>query len=291
MIFRYISLAVVAAIFCITQAPSMAQSCADAIKIPYRAPSCNGQSAERAKRISPSEAASNAISMPYFVHSKAPEFGHIQIRVVVSPTGKVVGVTPFSGDAEWYEQATALAMTWRFKPSLSQGSAIYATFSSVLDVVPPERRPETHKPFADIKDWNSVRITLQRTACRGSCPAYKLTVFGDGSVQYQGDNEWVDYSGKEYRGHVSQAVVRQLVELFRSADYFNLFDRYGRAHDGSDYITSISFDDNSKSVVDESGYHDGIPDIVRTLEDEIDRLAGPSTWPERQKLTRNKIGD
>jgi len=44
-------------------------------------------------------------------------------------------------------------------------------------------------------------------------------------------------------------------------------------------------------VVDESGYHDGMPDILRTLEDEIDRLAGPRAWPERQKSSRNNVGD
>jgi hypothetical protein len=227
--------------------------------------------------------------MPYFIHSTAPEFGLIRVRVVVTPTGTVTGVTQTSGDSRWSERANALAKTWRFKPFHSHGRAVYAMFSTVLDIVPPERRPEQHISFPEINDWNSLRITLHRTACRGSCPAYKLTIFGDGRVEYSGDNAWVDYSGKEYRGHVSRVVVRQLVDLFRSADYFNLFDRYGRAYDASDYITSISFDGNSKSVVDESGYHDGIPDIVRTLEDGIDRLAGPKAWQERQQRTPNSV--
>ena len=90
---------------------------------------------------------------------------------------------------------------------------------------------------------------------------------------------------------MSRAAVRQLVDLFRSADYFNLFDSYGRAHDAPDFITSISFDGNSKSVVDEMGSFHGMPDIVRTLEDGIDRLAGPKVWPERQKRTPNSVGN
>ena len=31
-----------------------------------------------------------------------------------------------------------------------------------------------------------VVITLERTACFGVCPVYKLTVYGDGRVVYEG---------------------------------------------------------------------------------------------------------
>ena len=279
MTFRHIPMTLLAAIAWMSQTPSSkAQGCADAIKIPYRAPICDGQSSERAVRIASSEAFANAISMPYFIHSSRPELGRVGVTVVVTPNGTVVGVTPVSGDPQWYERATALAMTWRFKAFVSHGNAVYTTFSSALQIVPPERRPEGYRPFPDIKNWDSLRITLQRTACRGSCPAYTLTAFGDGSVLYHGDNEWADSSERGHRGHISPDVVQQLVRLFRSADYFNLFDRYGRAYDAPDFITSISFDGNSKSVVDEVGSDDGMPDIVRWLENEIDRLAGSKVW-------------
>jgi hypothetical protein len=29
-------------------------------------------------------------------------------------------------------------------------------------------------------------ITLERTACRGNCPVYSMTVFGDGTIEYEG---------------------------------------------------------------------------------------------------------
>lgn len=32
----------------------------------------------------------------------------------------------------------------------------------------------------------TVVITLQRTVCYGSCPEYKLTIFSDGRVLYEG---------------------------------------------------------------------------------------------------------
>jgi hypothetical protein len=59
------------------------------------------------------------------------------------------------------------------------------------------------------------------------------------------------------------------LDLFISADYFNLFDKYGKAYGTSDFITSISFDGHSKAVVDEVGYYDGMPDVVSNVEREL----------------------
>ena len=292
MKFRHIPLVLVAAIFWIPQElPLRAQSCADAIRIPYRAPTC-GQSAERAVRISYSEAFANAISMPQLIHSTRSENGRVGVIVVVTPTGTVASANASSRNEQWQEKAAALAMTWHFVPFQREGSAVYTLFHSVIHVVPPERRPEGHISFPEIKDWNSLRITLERTRCLGACPAYKLTIFGDGRVQYHGDNDWVDYSAKEYRGHVSAEAVRQLVNLFRIADYFNLFDQYvSRTTDAPAFTTSISFDGESKSVVDYVGVNVGMPEFVRTVEDGIDLLAGPKVWHERQKRALNNVGN
>jgi len=276
MTVRYIRLALIAVNFWVSQAsPSCAQTCADAIRVPYRAQACDGQSAQGAIGISQREVHAHAIAIPYLIHS-AEKPSRVDLKLVVTPSGTVEYATPLSGNPEWYEQATALAMTWRFLPFQRNGSAIYARFLWVVHIVPPEKRPGQFTPFPDIKDWDSLRITLQRTACRGGCPAYKLTILGDGRVLYAGAT-FVDYCG-EYRGRVSPEAIRQLVDLFRSADYFNLFDRYGKAFDTSDFITSISFDGNSKSVVDDMGYYNGMPEIVKSIEDGIDRLAGPNVW-------------
>jgi len=285
MTVRHIPLALVAVIFWISQTPpSGAQVCADAIRVPYRAQTCDGQSAQGAIGVPYREAFAHTITAPHLIHSAAP-VSRVAMRVVVTPSGIVASATPVSGNSQWYEKATALAMTWRFIPFQRQGAAIYATFDYSVRIVPPEKRPEQHTPFPEIIDWDSVRIILQRTACRGLCPAYKLTVFGDGRFLFSGYT--VDYGG-EYHGRVSPEVVRQLVDLFRSADYFNLFDRYGGAYDVSDFITSISFDGNSKSVVDELGHYDGMPEIVTSVEAGIDRLVGPRVWAKEAETHRQR---
>ena len=35
------------------------------------------------------------------------------------------------------------------------------------------------------KDQVVTKITLERTACFGSCPVYKVTIFNDGTVRYK----------------------------------------------------------------------------------------------------------
>lgn len=285
---RHIALAPVAAIFWMPQVlPLRALSCADAIKIPYRAPTCDDQSAECGIRISYLEAFTHSVSMSRLIHSSVWN-GRVDVRnVVITPTGTVESATPYSSsrDEGWKEKAAALAMTWRFVPFQREGSFVCATVPLVvIYVVPPERRPEGHISFPEINDWKSLRITLQRTACRGACPAYTLTIFGDGTVQYHGAEE-------ESHGHVSAEAVRQLVNLFKIADFFNLFDRYGRAFDAPHFITSISFDGHSKSVLDDEGYYDGMPEIVRKVEDGIDVLAGQKVWQENQKRAPNNVGN
>ena len=38
-------------------------------------------------------------------------------------------------------------------------------------------------------DLKTVTILLDRTACYGTCPAYKVTIHGDGRVEYTGGRE------------------------------------------------------------------------------------------------------
>jgi hypothetical protein len=227
------------------------------------------------------EATEHFLGGGHLIHSDAPEAQglgwYVNLKIVVTPTGAVKSATPVSGSKEWYSEATALAMTWQYEPFKRGGTPTYATFPSYVSIVPPERRPDQRAPFPEIRDWSSVRITLRRTGCYGTCPSYKLTIFGDGTVLYAGDG-YVQYCG-EYRGRIATEVVRQLVNAFREADYFDLFDRYAlNATDLPTYITAISFDDKTKSVLDYAGAKTGMPEVVASLENSIDRLAGPRVW-------------
>jgi hypothetical protein len=215
----------------------------------------------------------------------------VSLKIVVTPEGIVQSALPESGSAKWREQAVSLAKAWHYVPFERDGKAIVATLEAEIDIVPAERRPaqrasSSEASFPDIKDWSSLRITLRRTMCYGICPSYSLTVLGDGSVVYNGD-AYVQYCG-EFRGHVAQEAVRQLVQLFKRADYFNTFDRYEMGMtDGTTLTTSIAFDDKSKSVADYSGIWVGMPESIMDIEDGLDHLAGPKVWAKAADANGN----
>jgi hypothetical protein len=217
-------------------------------------------------------------------------FDRVSLKIVVTPEGIVQSALPESGSAKWREEAVSLAKAWHYLPFERNGKAVLATLEAEVDIVPAERRPaqqtSSDPSFPEIKDWSSLRITLRRTRCFGTCPSYSLTVSGDGSVVYNGE-AYVHYCG-EIRGHVAQESVRQLVQLFKRADYFNTFDRYAMSMtDGTTFTTSIAFDDKSKSVADYSGLWVGMPESVMDIEDGLAHLAGPKVWAKSADANGN----
>ena len=75
----------------------------------------------------------------------------------------------------------------------------------------------------------------------------------------------------------------KLVGTFRKVDYFSLAAGYASGvTDTPTYVTSISFDGVSKSVLDYVGREAGMPPGVSDVEVAIDRLLGAYRWVERK---------
>jgi len=122
-----------------------------------------------------------------------------------------------------------------------------------------------------------VMITLTRSACFGFCPAYRVTISGDGEVVYVGERH-VNVVG-ERRARIPQADVQALLRRFEEIGFNDLRDEY-RAHvtDLPTYTITLERDGQRKTVVDYAGPSAGMPRAVRDLEDEIDRVAGTAQW-------------
>ncbi len=139
------------------------------------------------------------------------------------------------------------------------------------------RRPTEKVDFPAIKDWNTLSIRLERTACYGTCPAYSVEIAGDGSVNYMGEH-FVAAKGPR-SAKISEKAVRALYEAFRNAEFFWTFDEYqSPVTDMPTQTISISFDGHSKTVVDYAGQHVGLPKVVADLEDAVDAAAGTAQW-------------
>jgi hypothetical protein len=127
-----------------------------------------------------------------------------------------------------------------------------------------------------------VQITLERTACFGTCPIYSITISGDGRVAFTG-KQHVRVVGSA-SATVSPESVAGLVEAFERIGYFRLKDRYDRIErpDGTAAFvtdlptttTSIRIGSRFKQVVD----YVGSPEGLRDLELRIDALAGAERW-------------
>jgi len=128
-----------------------------------------------------------------------------------------------------------------------------------------------------VKDWSSLRISLERTACYGVCPVYEIEIKGDGSVTYCG-KAFVKERGLRTKV-ISVESVRQLADRFGAADFFQLSGEYvADITDMPTTVISVAFDGRSKAVLDYAGAMAGIPEAVSELEDAIDTVTGADAW-------------
>ena len=199
-------------------------------------------------------------------------------EVVVGPDGKVMSAQTSNG---FISDLTPLCKTWRYKPFERNGQPVAARVRESVTILPIRELTEVHVPFPEIHDWNSLRITLIRSGCYGMCSTYELEIHGDGTVLYDGQ-AYVGATGKQ-KAQISHASLVKLVDAFRRVDYFSLAAGYASGvTDMPTYVTSISFDGMSKSVLDYVGREAGMPRGVSDVELAIDRLSGASNWIKRK---------
>ncbi|HUJ62711.1 MAG TPA: DUF6438 domain-containing protein [Kofleriaceae bacterium] len=129
--------------------------------------------------------------------------------------------------------------------------------------------------------------TLKRTMCYGWCPAYNVSIYRDGVVEYDG-TEYVKTKGHA-TGKLSQDKVDAIDKLFATAHYLDLADSYTHydVTDNPSAITSWHHDGKTKTI--EHYYGDEhAPAALTQLEEDLDKLVGIEHWigtnEEREKL-------
>lgn len=151
------------------------------------------------------------------------------------------------------------------------GAALVALFSvqfGTTDSLPPNQSIE------------NAMITMERTPCFGFCPDYSLTIFGNGTVIYEGKN-FVDTTGRQITS-ISREQVRLLIDEFYRIDFFSLKDEYAdQVTDLPTTTTSIRIDNRFKQVID---YY-GAPGQLRELEDKIDEVTKSYVWTGADRLS------
>jgi hypothetical protein len=122
-----------------------------------------------------------------------------------------------------------------------------------------------------------VAVTLERTACFGTCPIYKVTIYTDGTVVFEGER-FVTAEGTQTL-QIEPEVVQQLVEGFEAAGYFEWDDEYTEmtVSDLPTIITSVTRDGETKQITRYAG-DSSAPMELPYLETWIDLAAYTSQW-------------
>lgn len=128
-------------------------------------------------------------------------------------------------------------------------------------------------------------ITLERTPCFGTCPSYKLTIYDDGKVEYEG-REFVKRKGKA-EGSITKAELEELIREFERIDYQNLADDYTLSSkncpqgwtDSSTAVTSLNWEDKKKTIKHYHGCRgSNVLDQLTALENKIDQVVNTKRW-------------
>ncbi len=133
-------------------------------------------------------------------------------------------------------------------------------------------------------------ITLERTACFGACPVYTVSIYADGSVEYNGER-FVVVEGAQ-TGTIDPAAVDQLVAGFVAAGYFDWNDAYTDMHvsDLPTITTSVTRDGETKQITRYAG-DNSAPVALAYLENWIDAVAKTQQWTGKEIALTNASGN
>jgi hypothetical protein len=156
------------------------------------------------------------------------------------------------------------------------GLIISLSSSAIALSVPNSPFLPTATATSQQKVSQPVALTLERTACFGFCPMYKLTVYGNGKVVYEG-KRFVKVTGTR-TATISPTAARKLISEFQQIHYFKLQDTYTGGHtDAPSAITSLTMGKKQKTV-----HHylasPNAPTQLTELENKIDAVVNSQQW-------------
>jgi hypothetical protein len=145
------------------------------------------------------------------------------------------------------------------------------------------------------------QVTLERTVCFETCPAYRVTISGDGSVKFEGKS-YLKAGIRTKR--IDAKALRELADEVERVHYFDLRNQYVSTEDGCPMSwtdnpsanTSVRTARGTKTIHHYLGCREReradsvgrpYPPALTTFEDAIDRIAGTAEWigtaPERSR--------
>jgi uncharacterized protein DUF6438 len=131
----------------------------------------------------------------------------------------------------------------------------------------------------------SAVVTLERGACFGTCPMYKLVIYEDGTVVFSG-YRFVGEMGIQI-GQIDPEDVKSLVKEIADAGYFDLDDEYTdqSVTDLPTVMISVMGDEGYKEIVHYLG-DNSAPESLTQIEESIDAAVNVSQWITPPEATK-----
>jgi hypothetical protein len=128
-------------------------------------------------------------------------------------------------------------------------------------------------------------IVLQRGACEQRCAVYRVAIFSDGTVIYEG-RHFVRQPGL-IKSIISQDVLAKLINDFDTGGFFQLEDNYG--YGNKDHcetlqsgepsaILTVSSHGRTKTILHSHGCVGDASKRLTELEDKVDKAVGAAKW-------------
>lgn len=163
----------------------------------------------------------------------------------------------------------AFAFGCKGKKDLAEQAAVDAV-NEAAEMAAQEWKDEVKAPKTD---GDSVYFMIERTACYGTCPTYRLTIYDDGLAVYEGIR-FVDREGR-YEGRVSQATMEALVNLAEKKGFYDMDEVYDKpVTDLPSVIIRIHADQRDKRVVGRVG----APEAFKDLALEVESMLADVEW-------------
>lgn len=120
-----------------------------------------------------------------------------------------------------------------------------------------------------------VVISVEKLPCMGNCPAYKLSIYNNHMVIYEG-KENVDKIGV-YTTKISKKKFSELQEAFLNSDFFEMKNIYSaRIMDLQTTYIYFRYNEKEKKILD---YYDG-PEVLKELVKVVEELNEQNRWKQ-----------
>jgi hypothetical protein len=143
------------------------------------------------------------------------------------------------------------------------------------------KHEKNRRSISNSSAQKNLVIQFQRFGCYGDCPAYKLTIYGDGRTEYAG-SDFVKQTGKA-QGQIESEKMATLLAAFDKANFWTI-DQYTEktcactlCTDMPSATTEIS-DGNRSHLVEHYYGCQCAPKALWELERTIDKIANTEQW-------------